>query len=1146
MNTLQNKATTLLGVAMLITFGGITAHADDTEIFELVPTSTTNAQHNILLIMDTSGSMVDNSVTQAMDYDPITPYAKKNSCEANRIYWKSGNDSVSCGNNYVTTSAMKCKTALDKIQSLGYHAIGNVAQWNKGTKQWGNIVSGTNGQPVECFADVAINHGEADNDGKLPRAGSQGPYTTNAAQSISLEGQGSYTFYSGNYLNYVANAGNDNLVTLTRLEVVKSVARRFLDGLSNVNVGIMRFQNKGTSTLTEGGYVVHEFVPVDTHREQLKQVITDLNGNSYTPLSETMYEASLYWKGATPEFGNNSSGNSYSVDASRVSTGGKYKSPILNSCANNFNVLLTDGDPTQDKSADSEIEKLIGSKCSENGGSGSASGQNKGDGRCLDDIAGYMYKNDMMPPASASTNDPKDVVRTYVIGFGTGITDQSILGSTAKEGGGKAYVATDTITLTEAFTDIAREVVDASVSFTSPTVAVNAFNRTQNLNDLFITTFSPSKTYHWPGNLKKYRLKADGSIVDSEAKAAVDPNTGFFAKGAKSFWSATVDGAIVTEGGAAKKVPALADRLVFTDLNGSVLTNAKNAISVSNKANLPNTTLGLAAGDADAIKEAHIKWILGADVDDDDEDSNLDEPRFSMGDPLHAKPATVIYGGDATNPTGVIYASTNDGFLHAIDPDNGVELWSYIPSELLPRTKALRDNLDSAVKRYGLDGNIRAHKIDRNNNGIVDTGDKVYLFFGMGRGGDEYFALDVTDKTKPELLWKKSFVGAGQSWSTPVVTRVNVSGATQNADKLVLIMGGGYDDTQDNVAYNTDDKGNRLYIVDAVSGALLWHAGPTNVTGLGYEATANFTHAKLTNSIPSDIRVVDMTGDGFADRMYVADTGARIWRFDIHNGKSAGTASSSGGSSAGSLVTGGVLASLGHADGVGNNITDARRFFNAPDVSLITDGGNTFVNISIGSGHRGSPKNEQIEDRFYSVRDFKPFLQIVQADYNDATKFPTITDAALIDLTSKPNETLLANATGWKIRLSKGEKSLAEARTFEGSILFTTYKPTAGTVVNACRSTAGKNSLYAVKALNAAPHADRDTDGSMESEDRSGDLGQGGLAPEPVIIFPSPDDPNNCGSNCSPPPACKVGVEACGVSFGNAPVKTFWRQDGAE
>ena len=34
-------------------------------------------------------------------------------------------------------------------------------------------------------------------------------------------------------------------------------------------------------------------------------------------------------------------------------------------------------------------------------------------------------------------------------------------------------------------------------------------------------------------------------------------------------------------------------------------------------------------------------------------------------------------------------------------------------------------------------------------------------------------------------------------------------------------------------------------------------------------------------SIPSDITRLDSDGDGKVDRLYVGDTGGRVWRFDI-------------------------------------------------------------------------------------------------------------------------------------------------------------------------------------------------------------------------------------------------------------------------
>jgi type IV pilus assembly protein PilY1 len=1168
----------IAAMALTLTFwsGGMTL-ADDTEIFESTPIAGAAARPNIMLIIDTSGSMVDNSVTQAMDYDPVTKYS--GSCNVDDIYWKQGS-TPSCSDQHVSRSTMACKTALDKVDVLGIAISPGTAQWRSGSKQWNDLQSGSS-QPIECQDDAAINHGQADNDGKRPANGPSGPFTATVAQQISLTGMKQYTFANGNYLNYLANVGNDNKVTLTRLEIVKSVARRFLDSLSNVNVGLMRFQNRNATRNhgdgqdpgpAEGGYVIHEFAPIETARQELKDQITALNGNSFTPLSETLYEAYLYWKGETPKFGNvalPSTQYSYSVDTSRVAAGGKYKTPLGNTCGTNFNVLLTDGDPTTDKSADSDIKGLAGEvstdgvsgTCSANGGDGSANGQVDGDGDCLDDIAKYMNDHDLFDdPAIPARLDPVNNVRTYTIGFGGDIGDPAILENTAKYGGGKAYLATDGITLTEAFQDIQRDVVEADVSFSAPTVAVNAFNRTQNLNDLFMTVFKPSDQYHWAGNLKKYRLMANGVIKDSttpNAKDAVNSTTGFFADQTRSFWSVADDGPDVELGGAAHRLPDPADRKVYTDLAGGTLTAVGNSVVDTNSSlNRTNTGLGgTSPGSPDNELKAHINWIRGADVDDDDDDNNRTEQRFQMGDPLHARPVSVIYRGTSTAPIGVVYVATNDGFLHAIDPATGDELWSYIPSDLLPRMGPLRENDVSPVKRYGLDGNIRAFKLDRDGDGIIETGDKVLLFFGQGRGGGNYYALDVTDETSPKLLWKhggvngdNAFVGLGQSWSTPIVTRVDVNGATQNADKLVLIFAGGYDITQDNVGYNTDDVGNRIFMVDAISGTVLWHAGPSNVTGLGYDSTANFFHPKLTTAIPGDIRVIDMTGDGFADRMYMADTGGRIWRFDINNGKSAGTGNNSapfGSTGTNSLVTGGPIASLGFADGVGSSPADARKFYVAPDASLLTTASNhTFVNLAIGSGMRGAPKNTQVTDKLYSIRDHRPFAPMTQAEYNSFTVIAD-TDATLIDVTSTVNPTLADLGAGWKITLPAGEKVLAEARTFQGAVLFSSYDPDGG-VSNqnsACTATQGSNDLWIVKALNAAPFADRDGDATLETEDRRGDLSQQGIAPEAVIIFPSPDDPTNCqGAACSPPPVCLVGLENCGITFTDAPVKTFWSQ----
>ncbi len=913
---------------------------------------------------------------------------------------------------------------------------------------------------------------------------------------------------------------------------------------NNVNVGLMRFSNNTNNgcfdeTTAEGGMVLREINDVATNAPLMTLDIGLMNADGCTPLSESMYEAHQYLSGSRVVYGLNSrrfpgaGGLLPSILSSRdPSNNNAYQSPLTVSCQRNFIVLLTDGLPTSDNTADTAIQGLIGRSCT-----------GTGDGRCLEEIAQYMYENDMQPSLPGLQN-----VTTYTIGFGPEVSGSATLRNTAAGAGGVFYEANDTATLSTVLTQIVRNILDFNTSFTAPAVSVNAFNRTQNLNDLYVTVFRPSETYFWSGNIKKYRLDPDGTIMDANDAPAVEFSTGFFRTTAQSFWSSGVDGDRVTLGGAANVLPSPASRNVYSDISSNNLTNVQNAVATTNAA-ITTATLGLGAAEAPG-RDALINWLRGADIADEDGDGATNDARFAMGDPMNGRPATVIYGGTVASPDptdGVVFAVTNEGYLHAIDAVDGDELWTFMPRQLLARARDLYYNDAVSDRVYGLDGNIRVLKHEVNDNGVLEPllGERVYVYFGMRRGGSEYYGLDVTDRSAPTLLFRlgpaeaspRTLPGAGQSWSTPAVARVNVAGATQNTQQYVLVFGGGYDTVQDNGPYATDAAGNQVFMVDALSGSLLWYAGPSSDTN------ADLPHASLTHGIPGDVRIFDLTGDGFADRMYAADMGGRVWRFDIHNGQDRDN-----------LVTGGVFASLGNAHLGTHPPETTRRFYSAPDVSFLSSGGRTWINVALGSGYRGHPLNLDTQDRFYSLRDHRPFARLTQAQY-DASTVITEADVNLIDVTTDIAPTIPPGASGWRLDLKRpggawtGEKSLAEARTIQSMIQFSTYEPnSASTVVStSCAPGVGTNRLYTVSAYTGAPVFDREnpTDPPDSADDRDTELSQGGIAPEVVWLFPSPDDPVNCvGAECRPPPQCLVGLENCGVGVNLAPVRTFWRQTG--
>ena len=275
-----------------------------------------------------------------------------------------------------------------------------------------------------------------------------------------------------------------------------------------------------------------------------------------------MSEAYLYYAGQewSQKYGKQADlGSTFdypSVPQSRVGGGEVYDSPIGQSCAKNFIILLSDGTTEQDNDVDGTIERLpgfnetVGRDCDDddyldvNG--------NPPPSQCVDDIAEHMLETDMSPTVDGLNN-----VITYTIGFKLG-TDaaansaRQLLLETATRGGGEFYEAGNAVELKDKFTRIVREILTLNTTFSAPAVTVNAFNRTQNLNDLYMALFRPAFNYRWTGNVKKYQLDPiDGDILDATGRPAVDPGSGFFFNSARSFWSGSADGSDITAGGAA-------------------------------------------------------------------------------------------------------------------------------------------------------------------------------------------------------------------------------------------------------------------------------------------------------------------------------------------------------------------------------------------------------------------------------------------------------------------------------------------------------------------------------------------------------------------------------------------------------------------
>ena len=500
-----------------------------------------------------------------------------------------------------------------------------------------------------------------------------------------------------------------------------------------------------------------------------------------------------------------------------------------------------------------------------------------------------------------------------------------------------------------------------------------------------------------------------------------------------------------------------------------------------------------------------------------------------MGDPLHSRPATIVYGGTPGSEEVVIYVATNDGYLHAIDSATGVELWSFMPKEFLPRSAALMFNPNSSYKNYGIDGDVTPVFIDRDNNGIIDGADFAYIIFGLRRGGSSYYALDVTDKNAPKVLWNVSYPGMGQSWSRPTVTRVQLDDNTLNSDGAVVILGAGYDPVHDTPTFpvTDDNSGAGIFMLGLKSGAELWRASR--------DVSSDLVLPGMTRAFPSQIRAIDLDGDRFADRMYAADVGGQLWRFDIFAGEPAKT-----------LVTGGVVAQLG-AEGIANPTkAHTRRNYNSPDVAIFIDKtqNRRFIAVNIGTGYRAHPLDTSATDVFYSFRDPDVFGRLSQIEYN-SYNVATIVD--FVEVGGSTQAIVTAGDRGWKFTLPTDQMVLSDSTVFNEELFFVAFSPDSVSAQD-CSVRVGRNFLYRVSILNGDPivdNIDAITDLIADTQ-RVTELQQGGIAPSPQFLFPSPDDANCQGMACSPPPLGCVGVECFDPGFANNPVRTLWTQDGIE
>ena len=1009
------------------------ALADDTEIFGV---TNQNQGVNLLLVVDTSGSMDSDVYLNSNSYDMNTRYEGGYIPD---LLYHTVNDARLTGHRKNTLDS-SCAPYANALEQNGF----------------------LEGMVTETCSTCDVNS-------LLHYFGSQFKC-----------GEGTGNVYLGNYLNWLSNGGR---YKTDRISVVETAVNDILDSVENINVGLMRF-DEGAD---EGGMVDVPVGPVNVSGPLISNALAKYKEDpeGETPLEETFYEAGLYFKGEEWHFGKEAKPNP-SVPASRVSSA-RYRSPITQSCQSNAIILLTDGLPSSDNSANTLIKKKIE-------GFDLPDGLNKncvGFGQCMDEWAWYLRNEDQ------SSLPGKQTISTYTIGgFDLDMGD-ALLQPVAHQGQGSHHNANNPTELTNVLNNIITQAFDQPTSFSAPAVSVNAFNGTRHQDDLFFALFQPKNGIRWEGNLRRYKLK-DGVLVGKDGTTpVVDPVTGAFTKDSRDIWddNNTDDGEDVTQGGFAGRL---------NPETRQILSNtSSNQLASFDEVATAQTLNMLDASDSEVLNTKN--WFRGYDVDDQDFDQDHDEPRGAIGDPLHTEPVVVTYGGSQHNPKATVFFGTNEGVIHAVNANTGEEQFAFAPTELHSNIHQYRTNSGSAQERpYGMDGPISILMRDLNRNNVVyangtsvEPGEYVNLYAGMRRGGRNYYALDVTRPTSPTLKFvirggEGDYARLAQTWAKPTVAKIKMG--TQ--ERIVLVIAGGYDPAADDRTEREDDSiGNAIYIVDAETGQRLWWASRSG---------ANLNIPDMKNSVPSGVTAVDVTGDGLLNYLFFADIGGRIFRVDFNPRAT----------NANSLAKGGIIADFGGADNI--------QFFNRPNVSLIKDKqyGDALA-IAIGSGDRTRPVTDvSTSNRFYMIKDYSPYQAPVEYDQRQIYSGSVSTLNALT--LSKRNWILDGNdlltegrdgftnevkrafdqAGGWFIDLDyTGEKSLSESTTFAGAILFTTFAPLINSNDTVCGSNLGRSRFFAVQQKYPMAALDLNGDGEVDEDDSSRIVKHAGIAPKPVVVY---------------------------------------------
>ncbi len=291
------------------------------------------------------------------------------------------------------------------------------------------------------------------------------------------------------------------------------------------------------------------------------------------------------------------------------------------------------------------------------------------------------------------------------------------------------------------------------------------------------------------------------------------------------------------------------------------------------------------------------------------------------------------FAGTYKNRRSMIFFGANDGMIHAVDARTGYEVWAFIPYNLLPKLRTLRDGQPIEQFDYFVDSSPKIAELKVN--GVW----RSYLFIGQAMGGLFYQAFDVTqagmgvdpeaddlgavgallarfdspnesiqflwafpnysnfdptyyaeftltDSSPGNILklygdlkatasWAEKSVGF--SWSDPAVGPLDAT-RTVNA----LMVGSGYfPDVEDQIPARgpgSPRAGRTFYLIDVRTGTLVGNPSGSACTGVGCLDVGDVANSRK-NALQADPSAAAESGSYVVVKAYLGDLDGNYWKF---------------------------------------------------------------------------------------------------------------------------------------------------------------------------------------------------------------------------------------------------------------------------